>query len=556
MKNPQTFYEIQKEQQWKTYALLLLVWAIYFVGFSLVAAVALPLIVWESGFSVTRFVPKLLQPKMIGGVLGVSFLVALVHWVDAYFWGGQYILGILGARELDPEDTYHERFRNILEEMKLASGLRNVRGMVLPSLATNAFALEDGRGNCVIGVTEGLLGRLTRSQLEAVVAHEFSHIAQHDMFYVTMICALRNVFTRMIEALERMSEDGRKGILIFVMQVVEEMLRWSHALVSRRREYLADATAVEYTRDPLGLAEALNIIGRSNRWVGGVSGLYAPLFIVSSSLTTRSESEDFLSQLFSTHPPTQKRIDILLSMAHADVACLQEEVARQEKERERVRQEVAKKTEQYEQIFAGSERARWLVRKDGDTWEGPFFLEELMEKPWFMLDSWVSRVGSKNVVKASADADIVSAFQRQYGSGQVVGVEKVCPQCRMLLEKTNYEGVPILTCRACGGVFISEDKVRRVLARRDRGFSERLCKKALDVHKQFSYVPPEVKIRASQMEGCPPRLCPRCGVPMLRRGYSYQYFVLIDYCSLCRSYWFDKEELEILQFLVEEESSR
>ena len=113
------------------------------------------------------------------------------------------------ARALDPDDRFHQRLADIVEEMRIATGGPPVRCLTVPTQAMNAFAFSDLHGGACIGVTEGALSRLSRAQVEAVVAHEFGHVMSGDYVTVTSACLLFGVFTSLGGGLQDAGEDSR-----------------------------------------------------------------------------------------------------------------------------------------------------------------------------------------------------------------------------------------------------------------------------------------------------------------------------------------------------------
>ena len=160
----------------------------------------------------------------------------------------------------------------------MATGGRKIEGMVIPTSAMNAFALMDFEGRSVIGVTEGLLARLTRAQLEAVVGHEAAHIVSGDCLATTVTTSLFALYSGLLKGLESVfratRSSSRRGGGVLALLIAVYVLLWisrgmSHLarmFVSRQREYRADAIAARLTRDPLSPAEALYTI--AYRWRG------------------------------------------------------------------------------------------------------------------------------------------------------------------------------------------------------------------------------------------------------------------------------------------------
>ena len=239
--------------------------------------------------------------------------------------GGRVVARDLGGRAVDPStsDPLERRLLNVVEEMALASGLAAPEVWVIDDEdGINAFAAGTDPSNAVIGVTRGCLERLNRSELQGVVAHEFSHILNGDMklnmrlmgwiFGLVMVAMLGRMLLELLRHF-RSSRDS-KGASPLLVVAVAGIALWAvgsvgaffakllQAGVSRQREYLADASAVQFTRNPMGLADALRKIGGFHR-NGALQTSKATearhLFFVKS---------DLLSLGFATHPPLEQRI--------------------------------------------------------------------------------------------------------------------------------------------------------------------------------------------------------------------------------------------------------
>ena len=165
-------------------------------------------------------------------------------------------------------DRYHKRFINTLDEIRIASGLPKVKAFIIPAFAINSMALIEADKTPCILVTEGLLAEFTRDELQAVIAHELAHITRGDTFYITLICSLANVFERLRQAVEpEKPSQGHPGrtqdtgggipLLYFAATISALIMHLLSTLISRQREILADAAAVEISRNPAALAKAI-----------------------------------------------------------------------------------------------------------------------------------------------------------------------------------------------------------------------------------------------------------------------------------------------------------
>lgn len=257
---------------------------------------------------------------VVGGVIMIGSWTKLAQLSS----GGKVVAQSLGGRQVEPTTTElsERRLLNVVEEMAIASGLPVPEVWVMDGEeGINAFAAGTDNTNAVIGVTRGTLERLTRSELQGVVAHEFSHILNGDMklnmrlmgwiFGLVMLSMLGRF---MLESFRffRGSRDSKGGGIVMAL-IVAGLAVWLvgsigvlfakmlQAAISRQREYLADASAVQFTRDPDGIAGALKKIGGFSEH-GKISSPKAMeaqhMFFAGSAL----------SSLMATHPPLERRI--------------------------------------------------------------------------------------------------------------------------------------------------------------------------------------------------------------------------------------------------------
>jgi len=262
--------------------------------------------------------------------LGVAFLIGLIHWCSSTSNLIQRMSLAVGATGVDAQDTYHQLFKNIVDEVSVAIGGRPIRPMIIPTVACNAFALEDFGGRAVVGVTEGLLTRLNRAQLEAVVGHEAGHLVNGDCLSTTVTCSLAELYEEALSKISKGFEQsrGRAGVFILFVILIMGTMKFLSALlryfISRQKEYRADATSVRLTRDPLSLAEALYLISRNWRGIGAEGEYLESIFIMNPRPGYFDEQQGPLADWFSTHPPIQERIRILADMGHCDAKTLEE----------------------------------------------------------------------------------------------------------------------------------------------------------------------------------------------------------------------------------------
>jgi heat shock protein HtpX len=257
--------------------------------------------------------------------LGLAVLMALasIGWsMVSLAFGDSLVLGMANAKTIDKADA--PVLYNVVEEMAIAAGLPMPRVMVLETDALNAFATGNRVGHGTIVVTRGLLEGLNRDELQGVVAHEMSHLANLDTRYmvtvgvtvglIALVCdvLLRAFGWGMFSDTRRSGDDkkgpGSGGLLIVVLIVVAVFAPLAakavQMAVSRQREYRADATSVQFTRNPNGLISALGKLADKAAPFPGVSRATQHLFIVNPVQTFTSKS----SALLATHPDVADRI--------------------------------------------------------------------------------------------------------------------------------------------------------------------------------------------------------------------------------------------------------
>lgn len=259
-----------------------------------------------------------------GGGLVIAAIVWLVMTFISFAAGDKILLASSGAVEVTPE--VHPMLFNIVEEIKIASQLPAMPKIyIIPDPSPNAFATGRNPQHSAVAVTEGLLAKLNRDELQGVIAHEFSHIVHRDILFVTMasvilgsVALLSNIFLRSSRfGSGRRYSSGRgnnvQGLIILlaiVLAILAPILvQILYFALSRKREYMADAGAVRLTRYPEGLANALEKIAGSALPVAAANKATAPMYIASPFRGTQLS-------LFSTHPPVEERINILRKMAY------------------------------------------------------------------------------------------------------------------------------------------------------------------------------------------------------------------------------------------------
>ena len=273
--------------------------------------------------------------------LGIPFALVLATLLGtgSYFAGDRLVLAASDAREIDPAnppDTLRQ-LMNVVEEMRLASGLPMPRVHVIPDTAPNAFATGRDPKHASLAVTAGLLEKLDREELQGVIAHEFSHVRNLDIRFMLLIGVMVGSIALIADWFLRISfwgggfrgrgggrdRDGAGGILILVavlalvLSVVSPIIaRLVMLAASRRREGLADVSAVELTRNPMGLARALRKIADDPEVLEVANKATQHLYIVNPIKAAEERSRS----MWDTHPPIAERIRVLEQLAGASAA--------------------------------------------------------------------------------------------------------------------------------------------------------------------------------------------------------------------------------------------
>jgi len=482
-----TYTEIEQEKSIRIWIFFLVVLVFYFLIAAILGNLAKAFFVLN-GEAAGRIYPFLIQKELLY-VLLFALGAAVIHAAYSVSNAMPLITRNLDAQNADTSDKYHERFKRIVDEVNVATGSKyKITPIVIPTVAMNAFAISDHKKNAVIGVTEGLLSKLNRQQLEAVVAHECGHIVSGDSFQTTVGCALFGIYAAMLAGLGKIFREGRirssgrggGGIILFlllvyiVLNIMQFFYNLIRLFVSRDRELRADAIAVKLTRDPVSLSEALYAISRGWRGLGYIDRNLESLFIINPAREPADEAEGFFADLLSTHPPVSRRMAILAAMAHTDVKNIQEDVIAAEKLR--------------------------------------------------------------NITRLNA------------GEEPVIGPSSFnCPKCGQALTDVEYEGATVHKCGLCEGVLVENDRIPRIMIREERGFNERLIKMAeLAQRDGFKRAQAEKNDKTKSY-----LKCPKCGSYMVKDYYTFSSAVEVDRCYLCKNIWFDKDELEIAQYLKE-----
>lgn len=545
---PFSFLDIETRKTRRIILLFLTLLCFYFIGAILIYSV----IRLEFPVDYIDGIPleNLYTLPIMFKIFAAAFLVALIHWAYSTINMVPKIISVIGAKPLDPEDKYHLMLKNIMDEVSTATGGMRIEPMVIYSGYCNAFALADFKGQTVIGVTEGLLSKVNRRQLEAVIAHEASHLVWGDCLLATISCSVAGVYSGLLKmitsgwrgeggAVYRRRSGGYAGaaglLLIALIAFMKFLTLFLNTWISRERELRADATAVRLTRDPLSLAESLYII--SGGWRGNQlpAEELAPIFIMTPRSSRLEESSGFFANLFTTHPPTKKRIDILLDMGHADFETLKSGI----KEKPRIQDEVP--------ISSSSNSKIWYTQNK-EKRLGPFNLIDLSKLDWLTPFTLITTENNK-LAKPAHEYKEINAMLKK-GLPFSIAVQ-TCPACEQGLERIYYEGVPIWRCNNCNGKLLKQSHLQRVIIRQEMECSQDIKNaikeiKAAAIQTKHKYV----KTSPSSFK------CPGCGQIMNRTFYMaiLPYHLEINICHVCDLIWCEQNELETIQCIIEEKT--
>jgi heat shock protein HtpX len=251
--------------------------------------------------------------------------IAIAYILVSYYASDSIVTAISGAKPAG--ENQFETLHHVVEEMAIAAGLPKPRVFVIDDTAINAFATGRNPRHAVICVTTGCLTRLNRAQLTGVVAHEMSHIRNYDIKVMTIAAILVGITVLLSDLLLRMflfgsvksnsnSKEGN-GLMIVAIAVglilavltplIAQLINFA---ISRKREYLADASAAQLTRYPEGLASALEAISKDKEVLEAANKATAHLYIANPLKGQKL----WMQNLFGTHPPIESRIAKLRAM--------------------------------------------------------------------------------------------------------------------------------------------------------------------------------------------------------------------------------------------------
>lgn len=252
-------------------------------------------------------------------ILAVVISVIMSWW--SYFKGDRAVLMLSGARPIDPESNLvHRKALHLVENLCITAGLPQPKVFIINDSAPNAFATGRNPQHASIALTSGLIEKLDKVELEGVIAHELSHIKNYDILLATVVITLLGVIILLSDWTLRahfIRQRGRStrgfimliGLLLAILSPI--LARLIYLAISRKREYLADASGALLTRYPEGLASALKKINIDRQQLRLASRATASLYFVNPFTKVGM----VVYKLFLTHPPIEKRIKALNNMS-------------------------------------------------------------------------------------------------------------------------------------------------------------------------------------------------------------------------------------------------
>lgn len=254
---------------------------------------------------------------------GIALIISGMMSFVSYYYSDKIILTMSKAKQIQKSD--HPEFFRIVENLSIGAGLPMPKVYIIEDSAPNAFATGRDPKHAVVCATSGILNKLNEVELEGVIAHELSHIGNYDIRVMSIVVVLVGIVTLLADFFMRSlwyggnrDHENRNaqgalvliGLIFAILSPIIAML--IQLAVSRKRELLADASAVLLTRYPEGLASALEKIGKDREPLEVANNATAHLYIANPF--KGKSTHNWLSGLFNTHPPIEERIIILRSM--------------------------------------------------------------------------------------------------------------------------------------------------------------------------------------------------------------------------------------------------
>lgn len=256
-------------------------------------------------------------------ILIVAFIFSLIMNITSFWFSDK--IAIASAKAVPADEKQYQELHRIIENLAITAGLPKPKIYIIPDMAPNAFATGRNKEHASVAVTQGLLQMLDRSELEGVIAHELSHIGNRDILLQSMVVVLvgfisliSHMFLRSMMWGGGSRDSDSKGsnvlaivgvVLLILSPIIAQLIQLA---ISRKREFLADASGALLTRYPDGLASALKKISGAEMVMSSANNATAHMYI-SNPFGPKAASG--LSKLFMTHPPTEERIKALTGMS-------------------------------------------------------------------------------------------------------------------------------------------------------------------------------------------------------------------------------------------------
>ncbi|MDI6825908.1 MAG: M48 family metallopeptidase [Candidatus Aenigmarchaeota archaeon] len=283
-------------------------------------SILLVILIFSFLIGLVWIISQILAPELSLIFLVFAGIIMLLYTYGTYMYGDRIVLAATGAKLVDEDDRRYTHLINVVEGLSIAAGVPRPKIYVIESDEINAFATGRDYQHSSVAVTTGLLKNLKRNEIEGVIGHEISHIRNYDIRFATFVAVLVGLVAILSDMLLRTfwyggrrekEEKGGVGLLLligFILAIFAPIVtRLVQFAISRKREFLADASSAELTRYPEGLASALEKIMKINEGKMKVSEAVSHLFFVDPNRSA-------LDSLYATHPDIRERIKILRSM--------------------------------------------------------------------------------------------------------------------------------------------------------------------------------------------------------------------------------------------------
>ncbi|MBN2058512.1 MAG: M48 family metallopeptidase [Candidatus Saganbacteria bacterium] len=260
----------------------------------------------------------------------IAFLIAAVSAVTSYYYSDKMVLGLSGAKEIKKQDD--PDLYNLVDNLCIGAGLPQPKIFIINDSAPNAFATGRDPQHAVVAVTTGLLDKLNKRELSGVIAHELTHVGNYDIRLMTIVAILAGTVVLMSDLFLRWTWFGGRGrsrsdsrgggqaqLILFIVAVALAVLSPLVAQViklaiSRKREFLADAGGAMITRDPEGLALALEKLTADKEPLEVANKATAHMYIINPLKEYEGTSRGWFAGMFMTHPPIEERLAKLRAM--------------------------------------------------------------------------------------------------------------------------------------------------------------------------------------------------------------------------------------------------